>query len=130
MLNVTNAVYTGQRVGEHVKNNVKTQVQGTALGVAGGAAIIAAAKNDKFATKLAAFADKLLSSKVGKKASAYVLKAVDYLKANPKVAKAVGLIAAPVLLIGGILQTKHDINAGKIEQKYADKLELKEQLEL
>jgi len=139
-ISITNANHTANWGKETVKNNAKGGIKrGIAYGAGIGAGALAI-KSQPVRDCFAKGADKLggLLNKVGKKgfgvesATSKIKelgkKAVEYAKANPKTAKAVGLVAAATTAVMGAITLNQIQKQGEINGKYKEKMELQKAL--
>lgn len=122
---VNNVKQTAETIVEAKKAQIKT----TAV-LAGAAGTVAlAAKNKGVQDAFVKVADKALTSKYAQKAIEWAGKGIKYLQGNPGMAKTIGLVAIPTLLVLSSIASKLDKNIGKIEQKYEDKAKFKKAID-
>ena len=139
-IGITNANHVTNWGKETTVNTVKTHAKAsiaTALGIGAGALAV---KSQPVRDCFAKGVDKLgnLVNKGGKKAlgienatskiKEYGSKIVEYAKANPKTAKAVGLVAAATTAVVGAIALNGTQKQGEINGKLKEKMEVQKAL--
>ena len=137
---ISNVKHVSNYAKETAENGIKTNLKTSVVlgaGVGAGALVV---KSQPVRDCFAKGVDKLggLVNKVGKKGfnvenatlkiKEYGKKAVEWAKANPKTAKAVGLVAAATAAVAGTIRLSSFMKQGEINGKYKEKIEVQKTL--